>query len=469
MPPEAVEEQGRQMALQAFKTAASRVPAYQDFLRRHRFNPDDVETIGDFHRVPIIDKKNYLRRYPLEALCLDGNLHQMYHLAVSSGATGEPCFWPMTPEQTAAIPSAFEIVLTEFFGLREYTTLFFINLALGSWAAGELCAEACRTIARKPEYPMTVISPGLELEETLRLIQKLAEKYDQIAMLGYPGFMRDVIDQGREQGIDWSKLRLRILTGGECYSEDWRDWMMKKSGIEDPVSVWSLFGTADAGVIGFETPMTVRLRRTARADKDLSQQLFGDQENLPMVMQFKPAGRFVEEMGGELVVTAPDLGLPLVRYCLHDRGGVIPFASIPSEFRSKDSWPLPVFYVFGRTAAIHLYGVNIYQENIMAGLENSLLFENHTGRFKFKAIYDEDHNQSLSIKIELKGGVARTRELEQVFAETIVKALRNNTSEYNKLYSSMGEKVTPHIELLDNKTGAFASLDKFKTIHLDTP
>ena len=41
-----------------FHEAAKRVPAYKDFLKKHKVNPSKIKTLHDFKQVPIIDKKN---------------------------------------------------------------------------------------------------------------------------------------------------------------------------------------------------------------------------------------------------------------------------------------------------------------------------------------------------------------------------------------------------------------------------
>jgi len=60
--------------LKLFSEAAVRVPAYKDFLKQAGVNPKSVKTIADFKQLPLVDKKNYLTKYPLAELCWDGTL-----------------------------------------------------------------------------------------------------------------------------------------------------------------------------------------------------------------------------------------------------------------------------------------------------------------------------------------------------------------------------------------------------------
>src|SRR3989344_5952796 len=67
-------KKGEKRALQLFSLMAQRVPAYKDFLKKNNINAEKIKTINDFKHVPTIDKDNYLRIYPLEKLCWDGEL-----------------------------------------------------------------------------------------------------------------------------------------------------------------------------------------------------------------------------------------------------------------------------------------------------------------------------------------------------------------------------------------------------------
>jgi hypothetical protein len=47
-PPEVWEREGQKRALQIFHATAERVPAYKDFLKKHKINHEKVRTIADF-------------------------------------------------------------------------------------------------------------------------------------------------------------------------------------------------------------------------------------------------------------------------------------------------------------------------------------------------------------------------------------------------------------------------------------
>ena len=93
---------GEHQALKLFHQMSLRVPAYKDFLKKNKVNPQNVHTIKDFLRLPTIDKNNYLRAYPLDMLCWDGKLAEgQYVISTTSGSTGEPFYFPRTEDGDA--------------------------------------------------------------------------------------------------------------------------------------------------------------------------------------------------------------------------------------------------------------------------------------------------------------------------------------------------------------------------------
>src|SRR5450432_979727 len=87
---------GPDWVLDLFHQAAGSVPAYQDFLRGHGVEPAEVRALADFGRLPLMTKENYHTRYPLPQRCRAGRLDGCDMIAVSSGSTGRPSYWPRT-------------------------------------------------------------------------------------------------------------------------------------------------------------------------------------------------------------------------------------------------------------------------------------------------------------------------------------------------------------------------------------
>ena len=97
---------GEAQALALFHSVARDVPAYASFLCKHGIDPTSVQTVADFERLPLIDKRNYVSRYPLPERCHGGTLRGCDMVAVSSGSTGQPTVWPRRVEDEAPVPIA---------------------------------------------------------------------------------------------------------------------------------------------------------------------------------------------------------------------------------------------------------------------------------------------------------------------------------------------------------------------------
>ena len=328
MPASFWRKQGQKNALKIFKETSQKSPAYKDFLKKEKIKLRNITSMSDFEKLPIINKKNYIQKYPLEELVLGGDLSSKYTVEKSSGYGGGSFFWPRTAEEDAIFPKYIEYSFVQFYGIDKKKTLVIMTLGLGTWTSGEKMAEALRMAAKNHKYKMSVLTPGHNKEEVLEIVQKLSHYYDQTILVGYPPFIKSVIDEGIKQKINWKKLNIRLGLGGEGYSEAWREYMAEKIGLpkKDLLGISGGYGAADVGMsVGREYPISVMIRKLAYKDKNLAADLFGTHSILPSLLQFNPSAFFIESsQNGELLFTV-NAGIPLVRYNIHDQGGVIDF------------------------------------------------------------------------------------------------------------------------------------------------
>src|SRR5262249_25915811 len=133
---------GANEALAVFRTVARDVPAYRTLLAELNINPTSIKTAADFARLPLLDKKNYNRRFSLDELALRGKLTRCDFCAVPWGSTGEPTFWPRAQADEFPVAVRFEQVFRDAFRTHERRTLAVICFALGTWVGGMFTA-AC--------------------------------------------------------------------------------------------------------------------------------------------------------------------------------------------------------------------------------------------------------------------------------------------------------------------------------------
>ncbi|MEV5409917.1 phenylacetate--CoA ligase family protein [Thermopolyspora sp. NPDC052614] len=419
--------------LDLFRRVATTVPAYAAFLREHEIDPAEVTTVERFTRLPLTDKAGYTRRYALPELCRDGAIGEM--IAVSSGSTGEPSFWPRSAADEEAVTARFEQVFRDAFRAHERRTLAVICFALGTWVGGLYTLGCCRRLAERG-YRITAVAPGNDKREILRVLPQLAPYFEQVVLLGYPPFLKDVVDAGRAEGLPWADYNVKLVTAGEVFSEEWRTLMAERAGMSDPCrDTASLYGTADAGVLGNETPLSIEIRRLLAARPEAARELFGE-SRLPTLVQYDPRARFFEQIDGTLAFSG-DGGIPLIRYHIADEGGLIAYERMMDFLRRHELRPqtdgprLPFVYVFGRSHfTVSFYGANVYPENITVGLEQPGVSDLVTGKFVLEVLEDAAHDRVLAVTVELAAGAEATPDVADRLTDSIQAQLLRLNSEF---------------------------------------
>ena len=455
-------------ALDLFHSVANTVPAYQVFLQEHNIEPESIQTFEDFQKLPLITKQNYHSRHPIADLCRNGQLEECDMIAVSSGSTGSPTFWPRFLSDELQITTRFEQIFHDSFAADTQSTLAVVCFSLGTWVGGIYTANCSRYLASKG-YPITVITPGSNKEEILRVVQGLGYAFEQVVLLGYPPFLKDVIDTGIARGMEWQQYRIKLVMAGEVFSEEWRSLVGERVGSNHPChDSASLYGTADAGVLGNETPLSICIRRFLAEHPETARTLFGE-SRLPTLVQYDPLSRFFEVHEGTLLFSG-DNGIPLVRYHISDNGGLIayeemlkflaewnfdPVAELQRlgiNLRGDDLslprgiHPLPFVYVFGRSHfTVSYFGANIYPENVTVGLEQPEIREWVTGKFVLQVKEDQDKNRFLSVVVELAPTVAGDEQKRDAIASSILSQLLRLNSEFANYVPK--EYQLPQVEL----------------------
>ncbi|HXV27259.1 MAG TPA: hypothetical protein VD862_04545 [Candidatus Paceibacterota bacterium] len=444
--------QGDRRALALFHAAAERVPAYRDFLRRHRINGRAVRTAADLDGVPFTDKANYVNRYPLAARCWDGKLRNASLIAVSSGTSGEPKFWPRGQRQEMEATLIHELAYRTLFGIHRKSTLAVIGFPMGVYVSGVATLLPTWLTAQRG-YPLTAVSVGNNKDQALNVIGKLRRNYDQVLLIGHPFFVKDVVESGKRAGLSWRKSGLRMLFCSEGFSEAWRSYLNRAAGLAaDAVAAMNTYGSSETLLIGHETPLTVALRRAASADPELCGNLFAS-ATVPNLFQYNPLLRHVARLNGELLFTS-DSGIPLIRFNLHDAGTVIPYADGVAALRKSGrtvpagSWKLPFIALKGRSDhTLVFYAANIYPEHVHAALNAEKFLGDITGKFALRKGYDRKHEAFLELNIELQPGKRPAASLARALSRHVVGVLRRINMEYDFLWNHLGKDLTPRVIL----------------------
>lgn len=459
---EELEEIGFQKALQTFKRASVQVPAYRDFLQKHGVDPEKIHTKEDFAALPIVNKKNYLRQYPLHDLCWEGSVTSMNVISVSSGSTGKPFLWPRDIWLEREVDYWYSLTLEDLFNVPEKPSLLLICFAMGMYIAGPFTYASCLRYSQTGR-PLTVACPGNRPDEVLQIIRDLWPEYEQIIIGGYPPLVKDIIDIGIEEGIDWKAKTTKLFFGGEGFSEHWRDYVHAKTGHPQRTGgTVNMYGTADAALLGIETPTSVLLRSLAEGT-DARLAFFKD-ERLPSVLAYNPLFKYFEITQEDTVIFTSSTGVPLIRYDIGDQGGLISYRhaahliqdssgqslqeKLEQEHFSHLDLAFPLVYVFGRKDfTVHLYGANVYPENIKESLEDPLLVSILTGKFIMTVEHTADMTPYLQVRVQCQPDINRTAGLRDQIASKITRTLRQRNSEYDVIYNTIHEKAEPRVIL----------------------
>jgi len=445
-------------ALAQFHRCVAEVPAYRQFLEARGVNPAEITSYPAFQELPLMGKADYMQTYPLPERCLGGSLRGSDRVAVSSGSTGQPTFWPRSVNHELDVAVRFEQVFCDSFHGHERSTLAVVCFALGNWVGGLYTTSCCWHLARKG-YPLMVATPGNNKAEIFRVVRELAPHFEQTVLLGYPPFVKDVIDAGAADGINWAKYNPKLVLAGEVFSEEWRSLIGQRIGSVSPChDSASLYGTADGGVLGNETPFSIAIRRWLANHPEAARILFGE-SRLPTLVQYDPASRFFEMHEGTLVVSGEN-SVPLLRYHIADKGGVLSYDEMWNFLReqgvqslgelglnkAKQPRNLPFVYVFGRADfTVSYYGANIYPENVTVGLEQPEIMAWVSGKFVLETQETEDGDKYLHIAVELLPGVEPNETMAPVIAASIRAQLLRLNSEFANY--TPAERQLPRITL----------------------
>lgn len=443
-------------ALALFNAAAIKVPAYKDFLRKNKISSDKIKTFQDFQFVPPIDKKNYLHNYPLEKLVWDGTLKKPLVWTSTSGSTGEPIYFCRGQSLDWQYSVLSELYLNNSSYGDKGPTLVVVCLGMGVWIAGIFSYQAFKMAIDRNNLEVSIITPGINKIEIFKILRKLAPNFRQTILVGYPPFLKDIIDEASKEGIDLKRLNIRFLSGAEAFTEKFRDYLVKKSGIGNLYfDTLNVYGSADVGTMAYETPTSILIRRLIVKNRNIFRDIFSQAEKTPTLAQYLPLFICFEEARGEIFITG-DNAIPLIRYNIGDRGGIFSYGELTmalakfgidflkiarSNELAKFIYKLPFVYVYERSDfSTTLYGLQIYPEFIRETLIESPLNVFLTGKFTMITKFDKEQNQFVEINIESRKNKKITRLFEKKVFQKIISGLRRKSSEFRELSDYFKER-----------------------------
>jgi len=469
IPPAITDRVSRERALETARRAARRVPAYRQRLEELAIDPDRITSLEE---LPETDKASYVDPWSLSARCVDGRIPlRGTTIDESSGSTGTPYNWVRGEEERRHVRRMISFFARYTFGDRPLVVLN--AFSMGAWATGMTTAIAL-------ESNGLVKATGPQIDKILGTMRQLGPGRRYL-IVGYPPFLKLLMDEGEAQGFPWRAYRMHALLGGESNSEALRDYLLRRFE-----SVFSGYGATDVEIgLAAETPVSIGLRKLAAARPEIAQAVFGESGRSPMVFQYNPLLHHIETNAiGELLFTVTRRATlsPKVRYNVHDEGGVIRDDDLRRRLaafgiRLEDLAPgaqrlvrMPYLFVFGRRdSTVSVMGANIYPADIEAGIYAEPVLAEQVLSFRL-AIREERPGETRPlVAVQLARGTPAP-ELALALAAAIERQLALQNADYQEAMKEYPALLVPIVELHARGTGPFAGdADRIKHRYVDVP
>lgn len=453
---------GEKIAIKLFTEMSQKVPAYKDYLAKNNISTLSANCIEDLATVPAVDKDNYLRRYARKDLVWDGNIKgKSWIISATSGSTGEPFYFPRQDLQDDFYALSAEAYLIENFQIDKKSTLYINAFPMGIWIGGVFTYEAIRKVADHG-YPLSIVTPGINKLEVIKAVKNLGNDFDQVIIGSYAPFLKDILDDGTDMGLDWRSYNLGFVFSAEAFTEEFRDFVKLKTGIKNELTgTLNHYGTVDLGTMAHETPLSILVRRLAIKNPTIFNELFGEINKLPTLAQYDPRLFYFEEDEGNLLCSSYS-GIPLFKYDLKDHGGIRTKKQVYEVFEKhgislddevvkaeidKTVWNLPFVFVYERSDfSVSFFAFQIYPETLKKVLIAKEFNKKITSKFTMEVRYSEDGRQIFEVNVELRPGNQGDNELAELIATSIRDRLLIENSEYRKTSEENGlEAVTPKV------------------------
>ena len=460
MPPGLADTFSHARALRAARDAARHVPAYRDFLESHAIDPNRISALEE---LPETDKASYIDAYSLPDRCIGGRLPLIgTTIDESSGSTGTPYNWVRGDVERLHVRRMIAFFARYTFGDQPLVVLN--TFSMGAWATG-------MTMAIALEKRGLVKATGPDLDKVLNTIQQLGAEYRYL-LVGYPPFIKVLLDEGERRGIDWSAHDVHCLLGGEGNSEALRDYLRRRFA-----SVYSGYGVTDVEIgLAAETPSSIGLRRLALERTDVAEALFGEAGRSPMVFQYNPFFHHIETNASrELLFTVARHGTmsPKVRYNPHDEGGVLRDDEVRERLatvgvRLEDVAPrngrrlirMPYLYVFGRKdSTVSVMGANIYPEDVESAIYAEPELARRILSFQLSLLEETPGETRPRLAIQLLDE-GPSEELREQIATAITARVRSFNRDYREAFGEYPALMPFVVELHRRGEGPFEGSDR---------
>ena len=215
--PRTLSASGEKKVIPAFQSISGRVPAYRAYLKQKGIRPQEIRTVEDFkQKVPVLNKE-FFSQFSLREMCVNGKLDTLSWGMVSSGFSGNFTFGLYSKSESEASSLMTDFLLEETFQTDRKKTLLINALAMGV----------------KIETSLPNVDTSVRPRMVIATIKKLADHYDQFIVVGATYFVKNIIEKGIEDGLNWRNLRVHFIVGEDWFPENYRGYLSYLLGHDD--------------------------------------------------------------------------------------------------------------------------------------------------------------------------------------------------------------------------------------------
>jgi len=328
----------RELAENVARRARAQAPAYQKFLEER-----GVPVEAPFESLPLTDKATYLKVSVFGEL-LGDDFADTFTVFSSSGSSGHAFYWPQIKASHRMSAARFGQFLESAYGVHKRRSLIIVGLALGSWIGGDFFSSLLQSVAINAPYPLAVFSPGNKHDEIIAILHSAEGFVDQFILVCCPSAIGHLILRAKGNNLPLPLGKMSYLVIGEAFPEMLREGL-EKNAPAGASFMFSVYGSADTGLLGFESTASVILRKICMADPLVAEDL-GLGRVISHFFHHADPGAYVETVGGELCVTKSRVFLwsdterqrPPLRLAGHLPAAAVLGAKKPGP---GSGWPMP--------------------------------------------------------------------------------------------------------------------------------
>ena len=262
-------------------------PVQRERFRQAGANPDDINTLDDLLRLPLMSKDDFRQHYPMGLCCVDAR--QVVEMHMSSGSTGTPVVMPYTPDDLAQWGECMARCLVMAGAIAGDAVQ--ITPSFGLFNGGFGFYHGARSAG------LFIIPTGTG--NTPRQI-RLARDFKTRVLTGVVSYGIRIMEILEEEKAELPDLKIGIF-GAEIFSEAMKQKIAKGLDIE----VFDIYGMTETGGVG-----TLGQDCPAHAGLHVWEDHYLLEVLDPRTHQPVPDGEV-----GELVVTAlTRRALPVIRF-----------------------------------------------------------------------------------------------------------------------------------------------------------